>query len=250
VLSFGFMDGGSGSEGEGEQSEPTSKRLKPILDRNKWIGLPFVIGSVLFIAAVPIADSSLVASALLFFVGSSLYLIGASADAWNARATALNGARWRASVESADTSSGGWTGYLRHRFWASCIQAFGAVLFQIMVIAGLIQGLDPLLVDVFIWEPDVVGSLCFVISSAMLVSASHPLAGRGDFRDRIKGASLFNLGGSLCFLASSLGAFVPLSSGEEISPLLVGSGTMVGGLLFLIGSWPGLPERLRSTVAG
>ena len=240
------MDGGSGEE---DSVDSPSQVLKPILDRNRWIGLPFVVGSVLFIAAVPIANDSILASALLFFVGSTLYLIGASADAWNARATALNGARWRASIEGQGSETYGWTKYLRHRFWASSIQAFGAVLFQVMVIAGLIPGLSPLLVDIFIWEPDIVGSLCFVISSAMLVSATHPLAGRGDFRDRIKGASLFNLGGSLCFLASSVGAFVPLSSGEEISPLLVGSGTMVGGLLFLIGSWPGLPERLRSTVA-
>lgn len=240
------MDGGAGEE---ESTDSASEPLKQILGRNRWIGLPFVVGSILFIVAVPVAGRSIVASALLFFVGSTLYLIGASADAWNARATALNGARWRASVEAQDNNASGWTGYLRHRFWASSIQAFGAVLFQVMVIAGLIPNLSPLLVDIFIWEPDIVGSLCFVISSAMLVSATHPLAGRGDFRDRIKGASLFNLGGSLCFLASSVGAFVPLSSGEEISPLLVGSGTMVGGLLFLIGSWPGLPERLRSTVA-
>ncbi len=240
------MDGGSG---EDETADSVSEPLKQILDRNRWIGLPFVIGSILFIVAVPVAASSIVASALLFFVGSTLYLIGASADAWNARATALNGARWRASVEGQGSDSHGWTKYLRHRFWASSIQAFGAVLFQVMVIAGLIPNLSPLLVDIFIWEPDIVGSLCFVISSAMLVSATHPLAGRGDFRDRIKGASLFNLGGSLCFLASSLGAFVPLSRGEEISPLLVAGGTMIGGLLFLIGSWPGLPERLRSTVA-
>jgi hypothetical protein len=240
------MDGGAGEE---ESTDSASEPLKQILDRNRWIGLPFVVGSILFIVAVPVAGRSILASALLFFAGSSLYLIGASADAWNARATALNGARWRASIEGQGSETYGWTKYLRQRFWASSIQAFGAVLFQVMVIAGLIPGLSPLLVDVFIWEPDIVGSLCFVISSAVLVSVTHPLAGRGDFRDRIKGASLFNLGGSLCFLASSVGAFVPLSSGEEISPLLVSSGTMVGGLLFLIGSWPGLPERLRSTVA-
>lgn len=240
------MDGGADDEiSEGNIGEP----LRQILDRNRWIGLPFVVGSILFIVAVPVATSSILASALLFFVGSTLYLIGASADAWNARATALNGARWRASVEGQGSQAFGWTKYLRQRFWASSIQAFGAVLFQVMVIAALIPNLSPLLVDIFIWEPDIVGSLCFVISSAMLVSVSHPLAGRGDFRDRIKGASLFNLGGSLCFLASSVGAFVPLSSGEEISPLLVAGGTMVGGLLFLIGSWPGLPEKLRSRVA-
>lgn len=246
MLSFGSLNGGAGDDGS---VDSPSQVLTPIMDRNRWIGVPFVVGSVLFIVAVPISNASILASALLFFLGSTLYLIGASADAWNARATALNGARWRASVEAQDNNASGWTGYLRHRFWASTIQAFGAVLFQVMVIAALIPGLSPLLVDIFIWEPDIVGSLCFVISSAMLVSATHPLAGRGDFRDRIKGASLFNLGGSLCFLASSVGAFVPLSSGEEISPLLVGSGTMIGGLLFLIGSWPGLPERLRSSVA-
>jgi len=239
------MDGSPSDEGSGDSADGI---LRPILDRKRWIGMPFVVGSVLFIVAVPIAASSIVASALLFFAGSTLYLIGASADAWNARATALNGARWRASIEVAGNSVQGWTRYLRHRFWASSIQAFGAVLFQVMVIAGLIDGLDPILVDLLIWEPDIIGSLCFVISSAMLVSVQHPLAGRGDFRDRIKGASLFNLGGSLCFLASSLGAFVPLSSGEEISPLLVAGGTVIGGALFLIGSWPGLPEKLRSTV--
>jgi hypothetical protein len=240
------MDGGNTGD---DPSEPATEPLKQILDRNRWIGLPFVVGSVLFIIAVPVATNSILASALLFFVGSTLYLIGASADAWNARATALNGARWRASVEAQGSDTHGWTKYLRHRFWASSIQAFGAVLFQVMVIAGLIPNLTPLLVDIFIWEPDIVGSLCFVVSSAMLVSVTHPLAGRGDFRDRIKGASLFNLAGSLCFLASSIGAFVPLSSGEEISPILVGGGTMVGGLFFLIGSWPGLPERLRSSVS-
>ena len=245
MLSFGSMDSidDAGSGG-------TSTPLKKILDRNRWIGIPFVVGSILFIVAVPIGARSPLASALLFFVGSTLYLIGAAADAWNARATAVNGAQLRASVEAADTDAYGWTDYLRRRFWASSIQAFGAVLFQVMVIAGLIEGLDPLLRDIFIWEPDVVGSLCFVIASAMLVSVTHPLAGRGDFRDRIKGASLFNLGGSLCFLASSMGAFVPLTTGEDISPLLVSAGTVVGGVLFLIGSWPGLPERLRSTVVG
>jgi len=241
------MDGGSTDDSEDIGS---SSRLKPLLDRNRWVGVPFVVGSVLFIVAVPIGQATALGSALLFFLGSTLYLIGAGADAWNARATAHNGAQWRGSVDTEGATTTGWTRYLRRRFFASLIQAFGAILFQVMVVAGLIAGLDPLWVDVFIWEPDIVGSVCFVVSSAMLVSIHHPLAGRGDFRDRIKGASLLNLGGSVCFLAGSLGVFVPLNSGEPISPLLSSSGTVVGGLFFLVGSWPGLPERLRSTVEG
>lgn len=233
----------------GDNENSGSRRLLPLLDRDRWIGLPFVVGSILFMVAVPSGRVSLLLAAILFFIGSSLYLIGAGADAWNARATAHNGAQWRASIDVEGSNTHGWTKYLRRRFAASSIQAFGAILFQVMVIAGLIPGLTPLLVDIFIWEPDIVGSLCFVAASTMLVSLKHPLAGRGDFRDRIKGASLFNLGGSLCFVASSVGAFVPLTRGEEISPLLTSSGTVVGGLLFLVGSWPGLPERLRSSVA-
>ena len=241
------MDGGYADDSEATSA---SRPLKQLLDRNRWIGLPFVIGSILFIVAVPIGASSELASALLFFVGSTLYLIGAGADAWNARSTAHNGTQWRGSVDTQGTTTTGWTKYLRRRFSASLIQAFGAVLFQVMVIAGLIAGLNPFWVDVLIWEPDIVGSLCFVVSSAMLVSIRHPLAGRGDFRDRIKGASLLNLAGSLCFLAGSVGAFVPLTAGAPISPLLSSYGTVVGGMFFLIGSWPGLPERLRSRIAG
>lgn len=247
VFTVGSMDGGSSEESAGTR---TSSPLRPILNRNRWIGLPFVIGSILFIVAVPIAYASILTSALLFFVGSSLYLIGAGADAWNARATALNGAQWRSSIDVEGSTEGGWTRYLRRRFSASLIQAIGAILFQIMVIAGLITGLSPWLQSVFIWEPDIAGSLCFVLASAMLVSARHPLAGRGDFRDRIKGASLFNLGGSICFLISSIGAFTTLNGTDEFSPMLAEWGTVIGGVLFLIGSWPGLPERLRSGIVG
>jgi hypothetical protein len=72
VLTFGSTDGRPGGQQETDQSDTTSKPLKRLLDHIRWIGLPFIACSMLVIVALHITTNSLIASALLFFVESTL----------------------------------------------------------------------------------------------------------------------------------------------------------------------------------
>ena len=89
--------------------------------------------------------------------------------------------------------------------------------------------------DRVVWRPDALGSVCFLVSSAIaFAEAGHRWwswrPGKRDWQ-----ITALNLWGSVFFGLSALGAYV-LSSGDLLDVRLANGGTFLGAVCFLAAS--------------
>jgi len=128
-------------------------------------------------------------------------------------------------------------------FSAGLIQLFGTLLFNLNTGDAMLSQLGWLQEDVLIWTPDVVGSICFLVSSYLaLVEISHRV---WSFQPRQLSwwIVIINLLGSIAFMAAALFAyFVPGSGKAEWS---YGSNvyTLLCALCFFVASYLMIPEQ-------
>jgi hypothetical protein len=94
----------------------------------------------------------------------------------------------------------------------------------------------------FVWWPDAVGSVAFLISGALGVVAVTLTVGLVQPKSRAWLAAWINMIGSIAFGASAVGAFVK-KTGVDEDALLANSGTFLGALCFLIAALLVLPKR-------
>ena len=106
------------------------------------------------------------------------------------------------------------------------------------MLEGFGAGPDELLV----WRPDALGSVCFLVASWLAFAE----AGHGwlSWRPHDLGWTIaaLNLGGSIFFGLSAIGAYVVPSTGELLSAALANGGTFLGAIGFLIGAALLIPE--------
>jgi hypothetical protein len=188
----------------------------------------FVLGSACFaVAAIPPFAQAIgaIATNAVFFVGSILFTTGAALEqtrvGWSPR-----------RVEPLV-------------WWASGVQLLGTVFFNVSTALALIAAIPAGAQGGTGWRPDVYGSACFLLSSALAVRAAHA----GEER---REAGL-NLAGSVLFGISAVGAFVRPTTGQELSASWTDLGTLGGAVLFLAaaamsGGWT--PGRRRERVRG
>lgn len=156
------------------------------------------------------------AMAVGFGVGSALFAAGAMLSVMQADAvftsvvyalgavcfTTAAGVQWRSAADHHPPSR------LKDPDWMSAaIQFVGTLYFNVMTIRALILSIDATSVSYdAVWEPDVVGSLLFLISSWV---AWHPIA-REHRHHLLHGRSLLicwaNMLGSVFFGISAVGA--------------------------------------------
>jgi YrhK-like protein len=110
-------------------------------------------------------------------------------------------------------------------WWSSLIQLLGTLFFNISTFAGMAQDLSGPQVDLLVWSPDVFGSACFLISSALAVreARGHRIAERVSWE---------NLIGSIAFGISAIAAYVIPNTSEALNASLASSFTLIGALLF------------------
>jgi YrhK-like protein len=120
----------------------------------------------------------------------------------------------------------------------------GTILFNISTFAAMNTALSTRQVNVRVWAPDVIGSACFLVSSApafanaehrWLSSCPHEL----DWQ--IAACKLF---GSIAFGVSARASFVSPSTGLVTHGDLANLGTAVGALGFLVGTILLVPASL------
>ncbi|MGB1079672.1 MAG: hypothetical protein ACPG1L_09365, partial [Candidatus Nanopelagicales bacterium] len=109
-------------------------------------------------------------TSVIYFVGSSLYLIGAFIQFIRGRRMRIN--------HRGDTSA------MRHlankNSRAAAIQAIGALSFQTSLTGALIQPLSIAQQERIIWVPDLFGALCFLVASWMFFTLRYPIQHRED----------------------------------------------------------------------
>ena len=195
----------------------------------RWTGLSFVIGAMLFAVGVllslPRAWPPLL-SAVTYAIGAVFFTTGATLQLILARRDLPEAARRSLPLRSRTTD-----------WLAAAIQLVGTVLFNVNTVdAALTIGAHPELVDLEVWVPDIVGSSAFLASSAIAMVPevrarrhSHtPLAST-----RI---AFLNLSGSVLFGVSAVSALV-LRSGTDVSVRWANIGTFFGALCFLVAAW-------------
>ncbi|WP_370619257.1 hypothetical protein [Mumia sp. Pv 4-285] len=143
--------------------------------------------------------------------------------------------------------SPGWTWWrLRGRDigWTSAAVLFvGTLLFGVSLIAAFAEGLTPRQSDTWIWLPDILGCVCFLVSGHLAMLE----IGHGSVRLRPRELGWWivavNQAGSVLFFLAGLAAFVRPATSTEINAGLVNWGTCAGAVGFVIGGVLQMFER-------
>lgn len=138
-----------------------------------------------------------------------------------------------------------------HRYgaawWASAVQLFGTVMFNISTFAATISGLTVPQQNHAVWVPDVYGSIAFLVASYLswlVVCGPRWVWRPGDDQWWIAVANFF---GSIVFMMSALTSMIVPATGQVLSPLLANLGTFLGALGFLLGGYLLLPTAKEPT---
>ena len=123
------------------------------------------------------------------------------------------------------------------------MQLVGTLYFNVSTAAAMIVNLAAQAENRYVWRPDAVGSLCFLVASALAwYEVCHRwIAWRP--REWSWWITLLNLLGSIAFGVSAVASYVIPATGELRDAARANLGTLVGAICFLIGALLLLPER-------
>jgi hypothetical protein len=214
--------------------QPGTPRLVPVL---AW---GFMIGSALFVAGVPLSTSDLppAVSGWTFFAGSVFFTTAAVLQTLVARRELsddlVRERRWNRLMNPRATD---WT--------AAAVQLVGTLEFNVTTLASalvLAGAADASAQQV--WRPDAIGSVLFLVSSAIALAPEVRHRRHTHVRNRSWAVAALNMLGSILFGISAIGA---RPEGDGVRNLLwANAGTVLGALCFLVAAALLLPRR-RST---
>ncbi|MET1038693.1 MAG: hypothetical protein ABW075_10475 [Aeromicrobium sp.] len=177
-------------------------------------------------------------AAVSFAVGGTLFALGAVFAQLEVGTTASVNVTYL--VGGFFFSLGGYLSILlapRHeRPWRSAMVLFvGTLLFAVSLVAAFAEGLTPRQSNGWIWVPDMLGCVCFLVSGhlAMLeVGGGHV-----RLRPRVVGwwVAAVNQLGSYLFLLAGLAAFTRPATSRALDAGLVNWGTFAGAVCFAAG---------------
>lgn len=196
----------------------------------------------------------------LFAIGAALFALGTApgfASAFGADATNVVCfvGSWfftsaaliqlRLSLDAFDRAGGaGSAGAVR---LAARLQFIGTVLFNVSTATAVWAHRVPA-ERRFMWTPDALGSILFLLSSVMAVAALVLWVSGTVTLSRDWIPAWINLSGSVAFGVSAVGAFVR-RTGVSADEWLANAGTFIGALCFLVAALMSLPRRDRTRQA-
>ena len=195
----------------------------------RWVGLLFMAGSSLFALGVllslpsalpPLLSAATYATGAVFFTAAAFFQLVLAQ-----RELPESERRWLP---------------LRGRtsdWLAAAVQLVGTALFNINTMdAALTIGAARWVVDTEVWVPDIVGSLAFLVSSAIAVVPEVRARRHSHAADASQRIAVLNLTGSVLFGISAVSALV-LRSGTDVSVFWANTGTFFGAVCFLVAAW-------------
>ena len=208
-----------------------------------WIAVLFSLGSVCFLVApLPafLAWAGPPTVAGTFFVGSVFFTTAAALQ-------------WLETVNTEYGSNEAAGGSLRTfawrprsvDWWSSGIQLVGTLFFNVTTFRGLTVSTDSPSYNHLVWQPDALGSVCFLVSGYL---AFVEVAGRrlGRPPRTVEGAIVtVNLAGCVAFGVSAVTGFVLPATGLPVNVALTNAMTSLGALCFLLGALLLLPEGVK-----
>ena len=127
------------------------------------------------------------------------------------------------------------------------MQWVGTIFFNGTTLAALIQVSGKASVsDQVVWRPDAIGSILFLVSSAIALAPESRTARHEHVRDRSWAIAVLNMVGSVFFGISAVGAWVVPATDEALNSAWANGGTFLGAVCFLIGAWLVIPKRRRT----
>jgi hypothetical protein len=134
-------------------------------------------------------------------------------------------------------------------WWATAIQLAGTLFFNVSTGNALRIDLTASAAHQHVWRPDAVGSVCFLVASAMAwFEVCH---GWASWQPRSWSwwITLVNLAGSVAFGVSAVAGYISPATGQLRNAERANLGTFIGALCFLVGALLLLPERTEDSEA-
>ena len=125
--------------------------------------------------------------------------------------------------------------------WAAVIQLAGTLLFNVNTIDAMVTTFTVEETNRLVWAPDFFGCIAFLVASHLYWRDSRSRRTGNGTHDSQWWSSLLNYVGSVFFMASALASFTLTTTGEAINIAIVNTGTFLGAICFLIGSYVLLP---------
>ena len=130
-----------------------------------------------------------------------------------------------------------WVWAPRNIAWLACaVQFAGTLWFNWSTGNAVRLNLDAAEADQRVWRPDTLGSIAFLIASALAwIDANREVKGRQHVT-RAWWIGAANMVGSVAFGVSAVAAYVVPATGDVRNAELSNLGTLVGALCFLVGA--------------
>jgi hypothetical protein len=218
-------------------------------DLNWWIGLVFAVGSLLFIVGSAqtlwpgLAIAAVIDPAHVFFAGSLPFTLAAYLQFYQA-----GNASDFPLAETVDTQSKTvrtkWLGCRASELgWWSCgLQLLGTLCFNFSTYQALHPGPNWFSEDIWVWLPNFVGSVLFLLSGYMAFAETCHGYWRFLPRNLSWWAVFWNFGGCISFMISAFLAVFVSGTDSVIRMQLSTWFTLLGAVGFFIGSILLLPE--------
>jgi len=201
--------------------------------RGWWIAVLFAVGSVpAYVSAVGARWDS-----VTYFIGSLFF----------------TSAAFLTYREAVDAAPGAWDNPAHRRFfvyqprridwWATAVQLAGTLYFNVSTGVAVKTDLTAQAAHQHVWRPDAIGSVCFLVASALAwYEVCH---GWAAWRPRSWSwwITLVNLLGSVAFGVSAVAGYISPVTGGLRNAERANLGTLIGAVCFLIGAVLLLPER-------
>jgi hypothetical protein len=122
------------------------------------------------------------------------------------------------------------------REWLSAVVLFvGTLVFAVSLVAAFAEGLTPRQSNGWIWFPDIVGCICFLVSGHLAM----PDVGSGHVEVRVHELAWWvvavNQFGSILFFLAGIAAFTRPVTDSALDAGLVNWGTFAGAACFAVG---------------
>lgn len=207
-----------------------------------WIGVLFAIGATCFALGSTqayISWTGIHTDSMTYFVGSIFFTTAAFLQ----YIETVNTRKTPSSVNfEEELKSLTWEP--RRIDWiATAVQLIGTIFFNFSTFYAINIYMTAVQINHQVWAPDVGGSICFLIASALVwIEVGH-----GFFSFKLRNISwqiaILNLIGSVAFGISAVYAFVIPITGEPLNIIIQNLGTFIGGICFLLAAILLLPER-------
>ena len=203
-----------------------------------WVAVLFMVGSALFAvgsASVLVGASLVAKSGRIFFVGSIFFTSAAYFQFLEVvnEPDALTKKRPPASLWRWEPHKIAW--------WSCTIQLFGTLSFNMSTFEAM-RSLNPTDQDRFVWTPDAIGSICFLIASYLAWAEVCRRWFSWQPRNISWWVVLIGLCGSLAFGVSAVASIVIVGTGDLLDAHEANLWTLLGAICFFLQAYLLLPE--------